>query len=103
MANPIYLVVSIWIREGRTTEFETYERKAARVMKRYGGAIEHTVRVNRGNTFEHPFEIHVISFPDQEMFGAYQMDAEIRSLASEREAAVVKTVIMQGSHGPGYA
>jgi hypothetical protein len=46
MSAPFVLVASLWIRDGRVAEFEAYERKAARIMRRHGGAIERAIRVD---------------------------------------------------------
>jgi uncharacterized protein (DUF1330 family) len=96
-------VVSLWIRPGATAEFEAYERKAARIMRKYGGTIEQVVRTGQEGSSENPFEIHVVSFPDQEKFTAYRADQEVLSMASEREAVIVQTIVVTGVRGPAYA
>jgi uncharacterized protein (DUF1330 family) len=95
--------VSLWIRPGASAEFEAYERKAARIMRKYGGSIEKVVRVGQEGLSENPFEIHVVSFPDQEKFAAYRADGEVASLAADREAVILKTVVVSGTVGPAYA
>ena len=102
MTSPIVLVVSLWIREGRIAEFEAYERRAARIMKRYGGNIERAVRVEAGAPSD-PFEVHLVSFPSQSMFEAYRGCAELNALSAEREAVITKTAILTGASGPAYA
>ena len=47
MQSPIYRVVSLWVRSGAVAEFEAYERKAARIMKKYGGSIEKVIRTGQ--------------------------------------------------------
>lgn len=103
MERPIYRVVSLWIRSGAVAEFEAYERKAARVMGKYGGSIEKAVRTGQENSPEIPFEIHLVSFPDQEKFAAYRADPELLSLAADRESAILKTVVIPGVGGPAYS
>ena len=103
MTSPTLLVVSLWIREGRVAEFEAYERKAARVMKRYGGMVERAVRIESGNTSELPYEVHLVSFPSQPMFDAYRASAETKALSNERDAVIAKTVILAGLSGPAYS
>jgi uncharacterized protein (DUF1330 family) len=96
VTTPLYLVVSIWIHDGCEAGFEAYEGKAARIMARYGGAIERAVRVAGGNTPELPLEVHVVTFPNEERLAAYRADAELRALAPERESVIAKTVIVTG-------
>ena len=103
MERPIYRVVSLWIRLGAVAEFEAYERKAARIMRKYGGSIEKVIRTGQENSPEIPFEIHLVSFPGQEEFAAYRADLELVSLAADREAAILKTVVIPGVGGPAYS
>jgi len=70
----IYRVASLWVRSGAVAEFEAYERKAARIMKKYGGSIEKVIRTGQENSPDVPFEIHLVSFPGQEQFAAYRAD-----------------------------
>ena len=103
MESPIYRVVSLWVRSGAVAEFEAYERKASRIMRKYGGSIEKVIRTGQENSPDTPFEIHVVSFPDQERFAAYRADVELLSLATERELAILKTVVVPGVGGPAYS
>jgi len=98
----IYRVVSLWVRTGAVAEFEAYERNAARIMRKYGGAIEEVIRTGQENSPDIPFEIHLVSFPDQEQFAAYRADSELLSLAADRESAILKTVAVSGVGGPAY-
>jgi uncharacterized protein (DUF1330 family) len=102
MSQPIVVVASLWVREGRVAEFEAYERKASRIMKRYGGVIERAVRVDAGTPSDRPFEVHFVSFPSQAMFDAYRADAELNTLSDEREAVITKSVVLLGTSGPAY-
>jgi uncharacterized protein (DUF1330 family) len=88
---------------GSVAEFEAYERKAARIIGKYGGSIEKVIRTGQENSPDTPFEIHVVSFPGQEQFAAYRADPELLSLATDREAAILKTVVVPGAGGPAYS
>ena len=37
------------------------------------------------------------------MCEAYRTDAEVKALSSEREAVIMKTVVLVGTLGPAYA
>jgi uncharacterized protein (DUF1330 family) len=99
MTNPVYLVVSLWIRDGAVPAFEAYEHKAACIMKKYGGSVVHAVRPV-GTASDQPFEVHLVRFPSHEMFEAYRSDADVRALSSEREAAITKTTVLVGYETP---
>ena len=72
-------------------------------MQKYGGSIEKVIRTGQEGWSENPFEIHVVSFPDQEKFTAYRADQNVSSMASEREAVILKTIVVTGVRGPSYA
>ena len=103
MQSPIYRVVSLWVRSGAVSQFEAYERKAARIMRKYGGSIEQVIRTVHEYSQDIPFEIHLVSFPGPEQFAAYRADPELLSLATDRESAILKTVVVPGVRGPVYS
>ena len=103
MSARFVLVASLWVRGGRVAAFEAYERKAAQIMRRHGGAIERAIRIDAPNAAgDVPFEVHIVSFPDHARFDAYRADPELLGLANEREAAVAKTVVLTGTDAPQY-
>ena len=104
MTKPVYLVVSLWIREGAVPAFEAYEHKVACIMKKYGGSVVHAVRpYTVGTPSDQPFEVHLVRFPSHEMFEAYRSDADLRALSSEREAVITRTTVLVGYENPAYA
>lgn len=97
MTNPIYLVVSLWIREDNIAAFEAYEQKAQGIMQKYGGSIEKIIRlVSHAEQTDQPFEVHLVRFPNSQMFNAYRLDAEYKALSLEREAVITKTAVLTG-------
>ena len=72
-------------------------------MRKYGGSIEKVIRTGQENSPDVPFEIHLVSFPSQEQFAAYRADVELLSLVTDREAAILKTVVVPGVGGPAYS
>jgi antibiotic biosynthesis monooxygenase (ABM) superfamily enzyme len=97
----LYVLVRLWIHRGLEAEFEAYEHKVSRIMARYGGVIERTIRP-MGASDDEPFEVHVLRFPGQDLYHAYQDDAERRSLSGERACIVTNTDILVGVPGPDY-
>jgi antibiotic biosynthesis monooxygenase (ABM) superfamily enzyme len=102
--SSLYILVRIWIRRGLETEFEAYESKVSRIMARYGGVIERTIRTLRasGQGSDEPFEVHVLKFPSRELYDAYLDDAERRSLSGERAGIITNSDILVGTPGPAY-
>jgi uncharacterized protein (DUF1330 family) len=99
---PVTLVVILTVRCEALDAFRAYERKAAAVMARYGGAIERTVVTAPDGAGLSLKEIHLVTFPDEQAFSAYRRDAELGAVAHLRDAAVVHTEILRGEEGPDY-
>jgi uncharacterized protein (DUF1330 family) len=101
---PLYILVRIWIHRGLETEFEAYESKAARIMARYGGVVERTIRTTRApdDGSDEPFEVHVLKFPSRELYDAYLNDAERCSLSGERAGIITSSDVLVGTAGPTY-
>jgi len=101
---PLYILVRIWIHRGLETEFEAYESKVSRIMARYGGVIECAIRTSKApdDGSDQPFEIHVLRFPNQELYNAYLDDAERRSLSGERAGIIANSDSLVGTPGPAY-
>ena len=93
----LYLVVSIWINDERLGEFEAYERQATKLLEKYGGRIERAVRVaNSVNAENAPFEIHFVSFPNEQKFADYRADSETQQTADLRGQVITRTEIFSG-------
>jgi antibiotic biosynthesis monooxygenase (ABM) superfamily enzyme len=102
--SPLYILVRIWIRRGLDTEFEAYESKVSRIMARYGGVIERAIRTTGASDegSDEPFEVHVLKFPNRDLYAAYLDDAERRSLSEERAGIITNSDILVGTPGPTY-
>jgi len=101
----MYVVVRLWIREGREAEFESYERKVAPIMACHGGAIERAIRCSGTslNAPAPPFEVHVLRFPSNEQYEEFRRDPQREALSAERAAAISNTDVLLGEEGPTYA
>lgn len=117
------IVARLTVRRDELELFRWYEHAAARVMARYGGAIEHayviddkrpepdfddaaTLDRDAATTLDLEIdtihEIHVVRFPNAAAFDAYKADPEITALAGARDRAVLATEIWPASDGPRY-
>jgi antibiotic biosynthesis monooxygenase (ABM) superfamily enzyme len=99
--EPLYIIVRLWIRTGLEAEFEAYERNVSRIMGRYGGVIERAIRTSRASEDE-PFEVHVLKFPNRDLYDAYRDDAERHSLSGERADIITRTDILAGTPAPTF-
>ncbi len=102
MNGHVTLVVILTVRSEALDKFRTFEKKAAGVMAKYGGAIERTVVIAPQSTGDFLKEIHIVTFPHEQALFAYQRDGDLREVAHLREESVVKTEILMGEDGPDY-
>ena len=96
------LVVILSVRREELDKFRTFEKRAAVVMAKYGGAIERTVVVTSQNVEDLLKEIDIVTFPDEQALLAYQQDAALKAVASLRAESVAHTELMVGEDGPDY-
>jgi uncharacterized protein (DUF1330 family) len=103
MAVAKVLIVSLWLRDRAVAEFEAFERRVAAIQARHGGRIERAIRATspQANASE-PFEVHVVSFPDDASLAAYRADPETRALAQARASIIARTVVVEGVDVQGY-
>jgi uncharacterized protein (DUF1330 family) len=96
------LVVILTVRSEAVDRFRAFEKRAAAVMAKYGGAIERTVVVAPTGEGDLLKEVHIVTFPDEQAFLAYRQDGELQEVASLRAESVVDTELMIGEDGPDY-
>jgi hypothetical protein len=84
MTDQLVLIVSLWLQPGSgVAAFEAFERKAAAIMATHGGRIERAVRtVGAGEGA--PFEVHLVTFPNQAALDSYRADPQTLTLHAER-------------------
>ena len=97
----VTIVAIITVRRAGLEAFRVFERRAAEVMTAHGGRIERTVVV-ADDSPELLKEIHVVTFPGERAFRAYQQDPRLADLAPLRAEAVVSTEVLVGEDGPDY-
>jgi uncharacterized protein (DUF1330 family) len=104
MNERFVLVVSFWLKDGDLTRFEAFERDAALRMVTYGGRIERAIRIDEyDGKADHPFEVHIVSFPDRSAFRAYQQDPDTHNLASLRSEVISRSSVLAGYDVEIYA
>ena len=96
------LIVSVWLRDGDVAGFEAFESKVAKIQAKHGGRIERAIRLTPRDSDEQPFELHIVSFPDEGSLAAYRADEAMQALGPERERLIARTVIVEGRDVPPY-
>jgi hypothetical protein len=104
MTARLIRVVSLWVHPGQEAAFEAFEREAARIMARHGGRIDQAIRLDATaeEARESPFEIHIVSFPDEAAFDAYRTDSDVLALRERRDRIVARTEIAVGRPAGPY-
>lgn len=97
------LVVLLSVRADEIGKFRAYERQAALVMAKHGGAIERAVEIPPEKEGDPHREVHVVSFPDEAAYQAYSVDPDMANWRPLRDASVIKTEVMKGNDGPDYS
>ena len=94
------LIVALYLHPGRHADFERFESEAAKIMRRYGGAIERRIVCPPSDS--QPDEVHIVTFPDEESHARYRSDYELQTLADLRSRAIRNTVIWRGGDAPAF-
>lgn len=94
------LIAVLVVHRAELGRFRDYERAAARIMAKHGGAIEHAYELaGDGETLR---ELHVVRFPSDEAFDAYRVDPDLAAHATDRALAVISTEIWPVMELPPY-
>ncbi|MDB5036086.1 MAG: hypothetical protein JWQ98_3327 [Chlorobi bacterium] len=99
----VILVAILTVRRSHLDEFRAFERLAAGVMAKYGGAIERTVVADNPDDDGTVKEIHIVAFPDAGRLAMYRRDDELAPFLHLRAASVISTEILAGTDGPDYS
>ena len=91
-------VVSLWIHPGQEGAFDAFERDAARIIARHGGRIDSAVRLTPSRAAQDatPYELHIVSFPDEAAADSYANDPETLVLREKRGRIISRTEVMTG-------
>jgi uncharacterized protein (DUF1330 family) len=97
MEKPLVIVALLFIHPGREKEFEQFETAAESIMSCHGGRLERRIAVISGANPDQPYEVHIVTFPDEASFARYRTDADLQALAELRTRAIRHSTIWMGS------
>lgn len=97
----IYLTVLLYIKEGKETVFQEYENAVLPILDIYKGVLIHRIRPIHQNyigdsTEEQPYEIHLISFPNDDNFKSYIQDSKRVSFSDLKDESLRCSYIYKG-------
>jgi antibiotic biosynthesis monooxygenase (ABM) superfamily enzyme len=102
LTKRLTVIAALYLHAGREAEFAKFETAAAEIMGRYGGTIERRIGVAPGSGENLPYEVHILSFPDERSFQGYRTDPDLESLRDLRALAIRETVLWLGTELPAY-
>ena len=102
MSKRLTLIAARYLHPGREGEFAKFETAGAEIMRRYGGTIERRIGVAPGSGENLPYEVHILSFPDERSFQGYRTDPDLEALRDLRALAIRETVLWFGTELPAY-
>ena len=102
MSKRLTLIAALYLHPGREGEFAKFETAGAEIMRRYGGTIERRIGVAPGSGENLPYEVHILSFPDERSFQGYRTDPDLEALRDLRALSIRETVLWFGTELPPY-
>ncbi|MBI1341141.1 hypothetical protein GC169_13145 [bacterium] len=97
MSGDFAVVVSVWVHQGREQEYDALEKRSADIMAQHGGRMVVVVRTGAAaGAAGAPFEIHVLTFPNEADFAAYSADPVTVRLRGVRSQIVARTELSRG-------
>ena len=103
MEPKLIIVAALFVNRGCEAEFQQFEASAEKIMRRYGGCIERRIGFRENADADHPHELHIVAFPDQQTFDRYRADPDLQALAELRARAIRQTIVWVGKDLPAFA
>ena len=97
----IYITQLIYIHEHQEKTLDEFEAHAIPIIQKHNGLLLFRLRPEQGSIIEAneevPFEIHVVTFPNESDFNRFMMDEERRRYLHLKERAIRKVTLIKGS------
>lgn len=87
------ILALLYQREADNKAFRAFEKEAITIIRDHGGKLITALVPEKKDDQETPDEIHLIQFPDEPAFLAYQADPRTIALSSRRAKVIAKTVV----------
>jgi uncharacterized protein (DUF1330 family) len=96
----IYLTQLIFLNPEEEAVFEEFESRAILLIARYGGKLLLRLRPDVSSVIEAgmeiPYEIHLVSFPDEDAFTRFKADPERQQFLHLKEQSVSSSMLIGG-------
>ncbi len=96
----IYITQLIYIASGQAAVFEEFESMAIPLIAEHGGELLLRMRPAEDamieGTLEMPYEVHVVTFPDDTAFASFMKDERRQQFLHLKVAALRASVLVKG-------
>jgi hypothetical protein len=97
----LYITQLIYIQEGQEAIFDQFEAVAIPIIPKYGGELVLRIRPGDGSKIggiaEMPYEVHLVSFPDQEAFTRFMLDEERKQFLDLKIRSIARADLIVGN------
>ena len=96
----IYLTQLIYVKKGKEAVFHQFEDVAIPIIKNYKGHLMLRIRPDEQAYIEagveKPYEVHLISFENEDDFNAFMKDEERKKFLHLKEESIRASVLIMG-------
>ncbi len=96
----IYITMMIFVKEEKITTFHEFEYSVLPILENYEGKLIYRIRPNTDsivyNEKEVPYEIHFLSFPNEEAFIAFGKDEKRKQFMHLKESSIQSNFLVKG-------
>lgn len=96
----IYITQLIYIREGQEKIFDEFEAIAIPTISKYNGRLLFRLRPKANdyiqNQIDHPYEIHLVEFAEENDFNNFMQDEERKKLLHLKEQSIKSSILIKG-------
>jgi uncharacterized protein (DUF1330 family) len=96
----IQITQFVYVREGMEDTFHEFESHVLPLLEHYGGKLLMRIRPIADSfiagELDSPYEIHLVSFEDEDGLQAYNHSEERKKWLALKEASVTKVIMVKG-------
>lgn len=97
----LYYTQLVFVKEGQEAIFHAFEDQVLPLLDRHKGTLLYRVRPEAASvlttTLGHPYEIHLVSFPDRTDFESYRDDPNRLQYMTLKDQSVERIMLVEGN------
>jgi len=96
----IYITQLVYVIKGAEKTFEEFEKVAIPIIPKYHGSLLLRIRPDQNafidSNIEHPYELHLVSFPSEDDFQNFMKDEERKHFLHLKEQSIRSSILLKG-------